>query len=304
MIRLGIVDFDTSHVVAFTQRLHHQGVPEEQWVDGARVVLGCPGTSALLPAEKVAEYADAVAGMGVRLVERPEEMIGQIDAVLIESNDATVHLERARPFLEAGVPMFIDKPFAASLADAREIARLARAKGAPLFSSSSLRYAPEVTAKRERASESGALLGLDVWTPGSVNHCNPGLFNYGVHGVEPLYALMGQGCEVVSCHTTDGADVATGRWRDGRIATVRALRAGRAGFGLTAFRERAIESTAISTDLIYRELLRRIVSMFETGQPPIPIAESLEIVAFMEAALHSAREGGTPVKLPVLDVGT
>ena len=45
MIRLGMLDFDTSHVVAFAQRLNHQGIPQTQWVDGARVVIGCPGTS-------------------------------------------------------------------------------------------------------------------------------------------------------------------------------------------------------------------------------------------------------------------
>jgi hypothetical protein len=302
MNRLGIVDFDTSHVVAFTQRLHHQGVPEEQWVEGAHVLLGCPGASALLPAEKVAEYTRAVQDLGVRLVERPEEMIGQIDAVLIESNDGTVHLSRARPFLEAGVPTFIDKPFACSFEDAGELARLARARGVPLFSSSSLRYAPEVSAQGERSEEGGALLGLEIWTPGSTNERNPGLFNYGVHGVEPLYALMGTGCEVVSCFGTEGADVATGRWRDGRVAAVRALRAGRTGFGLTAFRERAIESVPISTEFIYRELLRRIVTTFETGKPPIRIEESLEIVAFMEAALQSSRQGGAPVRLPKIEV--
>jgi hypothetical protein len=302
MIRLGIVDFDTSHVVAFTQRLHHQGVPEAQWVDGARVVLGCPGASAVLPAEKVAEYARTVEALGVRLVARPEQMLGEIDAVLIESNDGTVHLERARPFLQAGVPAFIDKPFACSLADAQELARLATAKGVPLFSSSSLRFAPEVTAQAEREGEAGRLLGLEVWTPGSVNDRNPGLFNYGVHGVEPLYALMGTGCEVVTCIASEGADVAIGRWRDGRIASVRAQRAGRTGFGLTAHRERAIETVAIGTEFIYRELLKRIVAMVETGRPPVPIAESLEIVAFMEAALHSARRGGEPVAVPEIEL--
>ena len=49
MIRLGIVDFDTSHVVAFTQRLNHIEVNEEQWVEGAKIVIGCPGTSIMSP---------------------------------------------------------------------------------------------------------------------------------------------------------------------------------------------------------------------------------------------------------------
>jgi predicted dehydrogenase len=298
MIRVGIVDFDTSHVVEFTRRLHHVGIAEEQWVDGARVVLGCPGASAILAAERVAEYARVVREeLGVPLVERPEEMIGQIDAVLIESVDGSVHAERARPFLAASIPTFIDKPFTCSLAEARQLARLAKEKNVPLFSSSSLRYAPEVTSLAARQGETGAILGVDIYTPGSTHPRNPGLFHYGVHGVEPLYALMGPGCEAVTAVSVEGADVVTGRWRDGRLGTVRAIRAGRSGFGLTAFCERSIETTTIGTGTIYRELLGRIVAMFQSGRPPVPIEESLEIVAFMEAGLESAQSGGAPVSL-------
>ena len=43
MIRLGIVDFDTSHAVEFTKRLNHVAIAEDQWVEGAKVVAGVPG---------------------------------------------------------------------------------------------------------------------------------------------------------------------------------------------------------------------------------------------------------------------
>ena len=43
MIRLGIVDFDTSHAVEFTKRLNHVDIAEDQWVEGAKVVAGVPG---------------------------------------------------------------------------------------------------------------------------------------------------------------------------------------------------------------------------------------------------------------------
>ena len=49
MIRVGLVDFDTSHVVAFTQRWNHVGCAEDQWIEGAKVVAGCPGVSYLSP---------------------------------------------------------------------------------------------------------------------------------------------------------------------------------------------------------------------------------------------------------------
>lgn len=47
MIKLGTVDFDTSHSVEFTKRLNHIDVPKEQWVEGAKVVVGWPGESAI-----------------------------------------------------------------------------------------------------------------------------------------------------------------------------------------------------------------------------------------------------------------
>src|SRR5262249_13495404 len=165
MLRLGIVDFDSSHAVEFTKRLNHQSCAEEQFVEGARVVLGCSLPSAITPAETVDRYVCNFRDeLGVPMVERPEIMLGKIDGVLIEAVDGTVHLDRACHFLEAGVPTFIDKPFATSLSAARELAHLAAAHGTPLFSSSSLRYAPEVVAFRGR-SELGPVLGCDATSP-------------------------------------------------------------------------------------------------------------------------------------------
>ena len=66
MIRLGIVDFDTSHVVAFTQRLNHIEVSEDQWIEGAKIVMGCPGTSLMSP-ERVPGFTEKLKSYGVPL---------------------------------------------------------------------------------------------------------------------------------------------------------------------------------------------------------------------------------------------
>jgi virulence factor len=298
VIRVGIVDFDTSHVVQFTKRLNHEGISQDQWVDGARVVMGCPGTSAILEPEKVQDYARILREEHrIPLVERPEEMLGQIDAVLIESVDGSVHLERARPFLEAGLPTFIDKPFACTSAEAQELARLAQEHGAPLFSSSSLRYAESVAQFPQRREQTGAILGCDVYCPASTHPRNPGFFHYGIHGVEPLYTLMGPGCRTVWCVYDDKQEVVCGRWGDGRIGSVRGIRTGRSGYAFTAFCEKAIETVPIDTSTIYRELLKQIVPMFTTRRPPLDIQETLEIVRFIDAALESKGRNGAPVDL-------
>jgi len=81
------------------------------------------------------KYKDYYAALGVPLVEKPSDMVGKVDGMLIEAVDGTVHFERARPFLEAGNPCFIDKPFTCSVADAKKILELSEKKKAPVFSS-------------------------------------------------------------------------------------------------------------------------------------------------------------------------
>lgn len=294
-IRLGIVDCDTSHVVAFTQRLNHRDIAEDQWVDGAQVVAAVPLPSLVSP-ERVGPFTEQLRGYGIDVLDRPEDLLGRIDGVLIESVDGSVHRERALPFIEAGVPVWIDKPLACSTEDARALVAAARQRGVPLFSASSLRFdlpVQEVLAQREQA---GRVIGVDAYTPASQHPRNPGFFHYAVHGVELVYALMGRGCRRVRAIHQEGVDLAIGEWDGGRLATVRGIRQGGSGLGFTAFTEKRI-FPAQSSRYFYRELLKQIVRFFETGESPVSAEELVEVVAFQEAANASMAQGGAPVEL-------
>lgn len=294
MIRLGIVDFDTSHVVEFTKRINGVDIAEAQWVEGAKVVGGVPGKSLVAP-EVIPKYTEQMKRYGVPLYDDPAELFGKIDAVLIEANDGSVHRERATPFLERGIPTFVDKPFACSVADAKAMIDLATTKHVPFMSSSSLRYAPEVVKAR-----GGTILGASTYGPAPLDPKgrNPGLFHYGIHPVEMLFTLMGAGCERVTCMSRPEGEVVTGLWRDGRIGTVRGLRKGASPYGFTVFGDKSVTTEGVSTEFIYRELLKKVIGMMETREMPIDLRETLEVVAFIEAARSSSAEGGAPAKLP------
>jgi hypothetical protein len=295
MIKLGILDFDTSHAVEFTKRLNHKDVARDQWVDGAEVVVGCAGESKIAP-QRIPGFKEAMEKLGVPLVEKPADMIGKVDGMLIESLAGDAHLERARPFLEAGLPCFVDKPFTCSVADARSLVELARKKKVPVFSSSSLRYAPELVQFLDE-KKLGKITGCVAYGPASLDEGNPGLFHYGIHAVEVLYAVMGPGCGRVTCTHEKDVDVATGQWQDGRVASVRGIRSGKADYGCLVFAEKGIEKVAIGTGFIYRELLKKVVEMFQTGKAPLDVAETVELVGFIEAALKSANNHGTGEKV-------
>jgi predicted dehydrogenase len=295
MIKLGMLDFDTSHVVEFARRLNHKDSAKDQWVDGAEIVIACAGESEIMP-ERIPEYKKAIEKLGIPLVDRPEDMLGKVDGMLIESQEGGVHWRRARPFLEAGLPCFVDKPFTCGVADAKKLVDLAREKKVPIFSASSLRYAPDLVEFMANPKR-GQVIGALTYGPAHLHERNPGLYHYGIHAVEILYTLMGRGCErVVATHERD-VDLVTGQWKDGRVASVRGIRSGKSDYGCLVFTEQGVQPVPIRATYIYRELLKQVVKMFETKEAPLDPAETVEIVAFIEAALKSASNHGVGEKV-------
>jgi len=296
VIRIGLVDFDTSHVVAFTQRFNYIDVPPEDYVDGGKVVAGCPGESLIMP-ERIGPYAEQLRAYGIELVDQPEDLLGRIDAVMIESQQGSRHLERARPFLTAGLPTFVDKPFTETVRQADSLIALAEAYNAPLMSCSALRYDPEVTNALRLRDQYGPLLSADVWTSADLHPGNPGLLHYGIHGVEMLYALMGRGCETVRCISTPAYDAVVGTWPEGRLGYVRGIRSGAGGFGFSAHYEKGHYVADIQGAAFYRELLKTVIAMFSTRNVPIDPQETREIIAFIAAARRSADASGASRRL-------
>ena len=297
LIKVGIIGFDTSHAVEFTKRINHVGISEDQWVDRAKVVMGWPGgPSSFVSDEVILQRTKQLQEFGVRIVDSPDDLIGEVDAVMLELQEGSQHLKYAKPFIEAEIPLFIDKPFTCSVSDAKKIVELARSRNVPIFSSSSLRYALEVQKLRFRR-DLGEIYGAETYSPAHLHPKNPGLFNYGIHGIEMLYAIMGTGCKSVRCIHDGRWDVVVGVWHDGRTGLFRGIRKGALGYGFTAFCEKAIVSSSIDTRYIYRELLKKVVEMFQTRKMPIDPEETIEIIAFIEASLKSANNGS--VECPI-----
>jgi hypothetical protein len=292
-LRVGIVGTDTSHAREFTRILNDSNAKDH--VAGARVVAAWEGGSPDI--EESASRRDKIAAelrdqWHVTFYPDIASLCKNVDAVLLESLDGRVHLEQARQIFAAHKPVFIDKPLSDSLAGAREIAQLAKQNGVAWFSSSSLRYADWVQDLRSREN-----LGVTAWGPGPQNpHQELDLSWYAIHPIEVLYTLMGPGCDEVTRTSTPGADVIVGRWKDGRIGSVRAIRP-YSGYGAVVFRNKQILQSPEKAEFSYKLLVERIVQFFQTGQPPVPNEVTLEMFEFMDAAQRSRQSGGSPAKL-------
>ncbi len=293
-LRIGIIGCDTSHVPAFAKAFNAE--KPEGTLAGMRVVAAFPGGSDDIASsrDRVGKFTDQLRGMGIEIVDSVDALVERVDVVLLESLDGRKHLPQIRPVFAAGKPVFLDKPFAGSLADAIEILDLAKKHKTPFFSSSALRYTPAIQGARSNA-EIGKVIGCGAYSPCALEPTHPDLFWYGVHGVETLFTIMGPGCERVSRVQTDGTELVAGVWKDGRIGTFRGTRAGKHGYGATVFGEKSVKF--ISGFGGYMPLVEQIATFFKTGKPPVSAEETLDIFAFMEAADESKRQGGAPVTL-------
>jgi predicted dehydrogenase len=305
-LRIGLLGLDSSHAVAFTELINDASRPDH--VPGGRVVAafkgGSPGIA--MSATRIEKFtADVTGRLNIPLVDSIEALLARVDAVLLLSVDARQHLAQVSPVFAAHKRVYIDKPLAASYRDARAIADLSRTTGTPFFSSSSLRFAPHIQRLREKAA-GAPTVGALAWGPSPTEPYLPDLFWYGIHSVESLYALIGPGCESVSRVYTAGADVVSCRWRDGRIGTIRGNRDGDHAYGAVLFGANGIFTDTPATTMDgpkrsdYYGLVTEIMKFFTTGTPPVSPDETLELMAFMEAADLSKARNGAPV--PLTDV--
>ena len=292
-LRAGMIGLDTSHVPAFAKIFNNPKATGD--VAGIRIVAGYPGgTDMPASRDRVKGFTEQLRKMGIEIVSTIPELLEKVDVVLLESVDGRIHLQEATPVIKAGKPLFIDKPVAGSLADAIAIYELAKKHSVPCFSSSSLRFVPGIQGLAKN-KDLGTIAGAATWGSCSYQEGTPDMFFYGIHGIEPLYALMGTGCETVSRIQTKDTDLVSGVWKDGRVGTYRGIRRNKADFGAVAFGSKAIIQAERGGG--YEELCREIGKFFKTRTAPISPEETIEIFAFMEAADESKRQGGAPVAL-------
>ncbi|HET7483865.1 MAG TPA: Gfo/Idh/MocA family oxidoreductase [Solirubrobacterales bacterium] len=227
--------------------------------------------------------ADVAAAAAIEhVVSDPGEMLGEVDAVLLARDDAERHAELAGPFLDAGLPIYVDKPLATGLAAARDLfSRQARAS--QLFTCSALRFAPELgldPATLESIGPIGQVLGSSPkrWS------------RYAVHVIEPALALIGNAGEIRShdAHVADGAARLRVEWDSGLRAEFATLGEVEAPIQLTVVGQRG-EHVVVFEDSFaaFKAALERFVAVAKGEAEPIPEREVLRVVELIELGMDA-----------------
>jgi len=289
-LRAGIIGLDTSHCAACARFINAD--MQDDSVAGVRMVAAYPRGSLDIPSS-LARVPDQIAEMrklNVEIVDSIDELLSKVDMVFLLTNDGRPHFEQYVPVAKARKPCFIDKPLAASLADAIAIFELAKRYDAPVFSSSSLRFDPDSLAVREGSI--GKVIRCEATSPAMLEPHHPDLFWYGIHGVETLFTVLGTGCESVTRRTTaNGRIEVVGTWSGNRVGVFRQDNV----YSGTATSSAGPSAVGSSTG--FEPLVSAVVEFARSGISPVSEAETLEIYAFMEAADESNRRNGIAVSL-------
>lgn len=233
----------------------------------------------------------AKASLIPNVVDRAEDVIGHVDGVLIATDKGHEHARRCRPFVEAGLPIFVDKPLCDNREDLQTFAKWVEG-GARIMSSSSMRYAKEFAAFRESISELGDLRYVSITTPKTWER-------YGIHALEAVYPILRPG--FISARNTGSTErnIVHLKHRSGADVVVAAIADMLGGFGvLTLCGTKGNAQLAFGdTYFAFKSQLVAFVEYLQTGQRPFPFDETFELMKLVIAGIESREAGGQEVFL-------
>lgn len=310
-VRVGVLGVDNYQCVEYAQMYNNPKAAGD--LAGLKVVAAYPDT----PSQDIEDsgkwlpmWQKQIAAQGVKIVDSIDDLLKECDAVMIMNIDGRKHRKQAEQVLKAGKRLFIGRPMAAKLEDVAAIFKVAEETKTPVWSSSQHRYSPGFIGMKNH-DEVGKVIGCDVYGGYPTHPTHPDLTWHALHSIETLYAIMGPGCETVTCVSTPTADVITGTWKDGRIGTYRGIKKGALKYSATVFGDKGVSIAGIYGHGVpvkgvvptndeymgYKGIGIEMAKFFKGGAAPVTPAETLEIFGFLDAAHESKTKNGAPVRI-------
>ncbi len=255
--------------------------------------LGIPGAEVVCVWTQDRKISESIAMSSkiARIVENLEDMIPWVDAVLLSRDDPGNHLAMAKPFLDAGIPLFIDKPLAITLEELRYFSEES-AKGKLLMSCSSMRYANECRIVKQEINTLGKLelataVGKKDW------------IKYGVHLLEALFSLLDDPSPAfVKYIGKTEKDIVHIEFESGLQATVHLFMDIVGTFQLSLFGQQGWRLIDIKNSYsTFRDNIREFIRSVQEGRPRLSFDKTENIIRTVIAANESKKRGGETIDM-------
>lgn len=273
MVRIGLIGTESSHARAFAEIIGRS--PRRATV-----------TAVLEEGDGAGEQLAEQFGMP-RVLGSLEEMTQTVDAVMIFYRDGARHEPAARRMLEAGVSVWLDKPFTPQVAQAKALYRLARQRGLTLDGGSTVRFSPDVQAFASQVRLRRDLLGGGFNYMGMADSPHGGLFFYGPHAMTLLAEMFGPRVRSMLALREAQSLIALARY-DGYLVCVHMEDCGQSQ--ATLYTPEGIVQSPLGFEDIYDRALQRFLELLSTGSAA-PYEKLLAPVALLDALQRSLLSG-------------
>ena len=287
MFRIGILGSDNSHAIVFS-RLFNLGVGEVSFPTEEYKVVGIYGRDP----GRTREVAEK--GAISFIAERPEDLMDKVDAIMVVFRHGDLHAVHALPYIEAGIPTWVDKPFAIKVEDAKAMIEAAQAHDTPLTGGSTVKHALDELAMRERLNATGRgsirpLISAMVNGYASLENEYGGIYFYGSHLAELTMFLFGYDARSVLASGCGGNVLAIVKYDDYQVI-MNFMENAAAGTHVIAFGEKGTILQEMDHTTAYRRGMENFVQMLETGESPFPLDHLLMPVVLLQAVARSIEQ--------------
>ncbi|MDI6828105.1 MAG: Gfo/Idh/MocA family oxidoreductase [Armatimonadota bacterium] len=288
-LRVALIGLDTSHTIEFARRMQAPDCAPEQRVVGMRAVSCLRFETPFQDEEGLNKRQEQLEQWGVKVTTNFEEAVADCDAIMLEINDPAYHLEYFTKCADLGKPIFLDKPLADTIESGRKIYQIAKEKNVRVFSSSSLRFVPQLIEACMAIPEPKY---VTVYGPLGKAPAGSSIVWYGVHAFEMLERAMGRGAVAVTSRRDGAGVVAIVDYPEGVRGVVELNEGSWIYGGCLRTKDKAVPYT-VNMARAYSDQLELIGKFFRGSDAPVEMEDTLEVMAMLDAAERSVQSGKT-----------
>jgi len=286
-IKAAIIGLDTSHSIQFSMRTMAPDCDPDQKVEGMEILSCMRFESPFQDKKGLDERTAQLEDWGVKVTESFDEAVEGVEALLLEVNDPTMHVEYFEKAAKLGLPIFLDKPLADNMENGLEIARIVKEYNVKMFSASALRFISNMEATVNKFDD---IQCASVFGPLGIAAAGESVVWYGVHAFELLQRIMGCGAESVTAVNDEKGVVAVVHYKDGRRGVVE-LAKGAFVYGGNVRTDSDKDVFICDMTYAYKGLLDRMVAFFKGGPAPVEFEDTLEIMNLLDTTVRSMKSG-------------
>ena len=281
VIRFGVIGTENSHVDQACKRFN-----VEKTIQGVSVEALYHGEGDTL--EHVRQVQEQ--GKVPLLVDKPEDMLGKIDAVIIMNRHAKYHARYAKLFLENKIATFVDKPLTCDLEEAKELIELSHKTNTWLSSWSSVWQTSSFQDFfRQTTEELGSVCSGMVGGPFDFESEHGGVFFYGIHTVEMLLNGFGYDVKTINARLFGKNCWVTAGLQSGKVVSLHLLGDGKGKFQVLVHCKKGSRHLIVDSSDAYDKAFKKLIDTINSNKNPLTDEELLMPVKILFAIDKSAR---------------